>query len=122
MDELGDRGAGEETGAVLVNPLAADFTLTDEELLGRGDLADLPDELAEVEPTASRHHQALNGDEEFGPDETARRMLYAGVTAYLDLGLNADRIFDARERQRRGELVGTRSLNDWQLERYFEII
>ena len=45
-------------------------------------------------------------DEEFGPDETARRMLYAGVTAYLDLGLNADRIFDARERQRRGELVG----------------
>ena len=60
--------AGMETGAVLVNPLAADFTLTDEELLGRGDLADLPDELAEVEPTASRHHQALNGDEEFGPE------------------------------------------------------
>jgi imidazolonepropionase-like amidohydrolase len=28
--------------------------------------------------------------EDFGPEETARRMLYAGVIAYLDLGLDAD--------------------------------
>ena len=45
-------------------------------------------------------------DEEFGPEETARRMVYAGVTAYLDLGLDADTIFDARERQRTGALPG----------------
>ena len=45
-------------------------------------------------------------DEEFGPEETARRMLYAGVTAYLDLGLDADTIFDARARQRTGALPG----------------
>ncbi len=45
-------------------------------------------------------------DETFGPDETARRMLYAGVTAYLDLGLDPDVIFDARSRQRNGSLIG----------------
>jgi len=45
-------------------------------------------------------------DEEFGPEETARRMLYTGVTAYLDLGLDAETIFNARERQRAGALPG----------------
>jgi imidazolonepropionase-like amidohydrolase len=45
-------------------------------------------------------------NEEFGPEETARRMLYAGVTAYLDLGLDADTIFNARQKQREGALPG----------------
>jgi imidazolonepropionase-like amidohydrolase len=45
-------------------------------------------------------------DEDFGPEETARRMLYAGVTAYLDLGLDADTIFNAREKQQEGSLQG----------------
>jgi imidazolonepropionase-like amidohydrolase len=45
-------------------------------------------------------------DEEFGPEETARRMLYAGVTAYLDLGLDADTIFNARQRRRDGVFLG----------------
>jgi imidazolonepropionase-like amidohydrolase len=44
--------------------------------------------------------------EEFGPEETARRMLYAGVTAYLDLGLNADTIFNARQKRQEGALPG----------------
>jgi len=45
-------------------------------------------------------------DEDFGPEETARRMLYAGVTAYLDLALDADTIFNARRKQREGTLRG----------------
>lgn len=45
-------------------------------------------------------------NEEFGPDETARRMLYAGVTAYLDLGLDADTIFNARQKRQEGALPG----------------
>ena len=45
-------------------------------------------------------------DEEFGPEETARRMLYAGVTAYLDLGLDADTIFNARQKRRDGVIPG----------------
>ena len=44
--------------------------------------------------------------EDFGPEETARRMLYAAVTAYLDLGLDADTVFDARQKQREGKLPG----------------
>jgi imidazolonepropionase-like amidohydrolase len=45
-------------------------------------------------------------NEEFGPEETARRMLYAGVTAYLDLGLDADTIFNARQKRLEGALLG----------------
>ena len=45
-------------------------------------------------------------DEAFGPEETARRMLYAGVTAYLDLGLDADTIFNARQKRRDGAFLG----------------
>jgi imidazolonepropionase-like amidohydrolase len=45
-------------------------------------------------------------DEDFGPEETARRMLYAGVTAYLDLGLDADTIFNARQNRREDALPG----------------
>src|SRR4051812_25094932 len=45
-------------------------------------------------------------DEDFGPEETARRLLYAGVTAYLDLALDADTIFSARRKQREGTLGG----------------
>jgi len=45
-------------------------------------------------------------DEDFGPEETARRMLYAGVTAYLDLALDADTIFNARRTQSEGTLRG----------------
>ena len=45
-------------------------------------------------------------NEDFGPEETARRMLYAGVTAYLDLGLDADTIFNARQKRQEGALLG----------------
>jgi imidazolonepropionase-like amidohydrolase len=45
-------------------------------------------------------------DEDFGPEETARRMLYAGVTAYLDLGLDADTIFNARQKRRESAIPG----------------
>jgi imidazolonepropionase-like amidohydrolase len=37
-------------------------------------------------------------DEEFGVEGTARRMLYAGVTAFLDLGSDANTVFAAREK------------------------
>jgi hypothetical protein len=33
-------------------------------------------------------------------------MLYAGVTAYLDLGLDADTIFNARQKRQQGVLPG----------------
>ncbi len=41
--------------------------------------------------------------EVFWVEETARRMLYAGVTAYLDVGLDPRRIFPVRDRIRRHE-------------------
>jgi imidazolonepropionase-like amidohydrolase len=44
-------------------------------------------------------------DEELGIEETARRMLIAGVTAYLDLGSHANRIFPVRDEQRLGNLA-----------------
>jgi imidazolonepropionase-like amidohydrolase len=44
--------------------------------------------------------------ESFWVEETARRMLYCGVTAYLDVGLAPARIFPVRERLRAGELLG----------------
>ena len=44
--------------------------------------------------------------EEFGPEETARRMLYAGVTAYLDLAHDQKPMFQARQRRREGAFLG----------------
>ena len=44
-------------------------------------------------------------DEQFGIEETARRMLLAGVTAYLDLGSNPDSIFPVRAKLRDQEIV-----------------
>ncbi|MEQ1878903.1 MAG: amidohydrolase family protein, partial [Bdellovibrionia bacterium] len=37
---------------------------------------------------------------------TSQRMLYSGVTAFLDLGSSEDHIFDDRERQRSGKFNG----------------
>lgn len=45
-------------------------------------------------------------DEEFGPEETARRMLYAGVVAFLDLGLDAGAVFAARQKLREQRIFG----------------
>jgi imidazolonepropionase-like amidohydrolase len=45
-------------------------------------------------------------DEQFGPEQTARRMLYSGVTAFLDLGLSQELVFAARQRLRDRAVVG----------------
>jgi imidazolonepropionase-like amidohydrolase len=45
-------------------------------------------------------------DQDLGLDGTARRMLYAGVTALLDLGSAEDATLALRDRQRRGDVPG----------------
>ncbi len=60
---------------------------------------------AHVHSEGNRGPQAERG-EVFWVEETARRMLYCGVTAYLDVGLAPARIFPLRDRLRAGELYG----------------
>lgn len=48
--------------------------------------------------------------ESIGTENTAKRMLYAGVTSFLDLGSREDSIFEARERLRRGDTHGAEAL------------
>ncbi|HEX4924085.1 MAG TPA: amidohydrolase family protein [Bdellovibrionales bacterium] len=48
--------------------------------------------------------------ETIGPENTAKRMLYSGVTSFLDLGSPEDVIFPARERLRKGETQGAELL------------
>jgi imidazolonepropionase-like amidohydrolase len=45
-------------------------------------------------------------DERFGPEETARRMLCAGVTAFLDLGSERETIFALRKKLRDQRALG----------------
>lgn len=56
--------------------------------------------------SSSNKTPGYDGMPPIGSENAARVMLYAGVTGYLDLFGPEDRLFDLRERQRRGEAPG----------------
>jgi len=87
----------------VMQDLPADFTGEVVDLSGKYLLPGLVD--AHVHSEGNRGPGG-EGDESFSVEETARRMLYCGVTAYLDAGLAPAKIFPARARLRAHEVVG----------------
>ncbi len=87
----------------VLKEIPTNFTGETVDLTGKYLIPGLVD--AHVHSEGNRDSEFGKG-EDFGPEETARRMLYAGVTAYLDLGLDADSVFAARRKLRAHEIFG----------------